>query len=227
MRFLDKFSVLLLDMNGTFMFGHDRFGPEEDYYATYCAEGGSALGRDQVERIMVAMLEPLLRDYYNPERFDDFPSLAEAFRRYGGAEEKDIPDLERVFAAHEMGHVPPGHEAFLREVARTHHLGIVSNICARPEPCLAYLADEDLLPIFKTVVFSSECRSIKPSRVLFQRALASVPRDAAILFAGDSLDRDIIPAKALGLHTAWIAPSGSSDPSADLVVEALPELALA
>lgn len=43
MPFLDNFSAILLDMNGTFMFGHDRFGPEEDYYATYCVMGGCAL----------------------------------------------------------------------------------------------------------------------------------------------------------------------------------------
>ncbi len=27
-------------MNGTFMFGHDRFGHEQDYHATYNALGG-------------------------------------------------------------------------------------------------------------------------------------------------------------------------------------------
>jgi FMN phosphatase YigB (HAD superfamily) len=224
MRFLDNFSVILLDMNSTFMFGHDRFGPEEDFYVTYRATGGRALRRDRLYEIMRATMEPFLHDYYDPKRFDDFPSLAEAFRRYGGAEKDDIPDLERVFAAHEMGQVPPDHEAFLREVSRTHHLGIVSNICARPEPWLAYFAETGLLSLFKTLVFSSECSSIKPSPVLFQRALASVPQDSSILFVGDSLDRDIIPAKALGLHTAWIAPPGSAHPTADIVVEALPQL---
>lgn len=224
MRFLDQFSVLLFDMNGTFMFGHDRFGPEEDFYTTYYALGGRALDRDRLNEVMRAILEPLLHDYYNPERFDDFPALADTFRRYGGAEEADVPDLERVFAAHEMGQVPPSHEAFLREASRSHHLGIVSNICARPEPWLAYFAQSGLLPLFKTLVFSSECSSIKPSFVLFRRALAALPQGASVLFVGDSLDRDIIPAKALGLHTAWIAPPGSTDPAADIVVEALPQL---
>ena len=30
MAFIDAFDVILLDLNGTFMFGHDRFGPEQD-----------------------------------------------------------------------------------------------------------------------------------------------------------------------------------------------------
>ena len=50
MRFLDQFSVLLLDMNGTFMFGHDRFGPDEDYFATYASLGGRNLDRDSWAR---------------------------------------------------------------------------------------------------------------------------------------------------------------------------------
>ena len=42
-RFIDQFSVLLLDMNGTFMFGEDRFGEGEDFYRTYRALGGRRL----------------------------------------------------------------------------------------------------------------------------------------------------------------------------------------
>jgi hypothetical protein len=48
MRLLERFSVVLLDMNGTFMLGHDRFGPEQDYFATYQELGGRDLDREQV-----------------------------------------------------------------------------------------------------------------------------------------------------------------------------------
>jgi len=57
MRFIDEFSAVLLDMNGTFMFGHDRLGPEEDYWETYRALGGSRLGRDQVVRDLLELSE--------------------------------------------------------------------------------------------------------------------------------------------------------------------------
>ncbi len=225
MPFLERFTVLLLDMNGTFMFGHDRFGPEQDYFATYRAVGGHTLDRDHLLRIMHAACEALLRDYYLPERFDNFPTLGEAFREYGGAPEGELPVLERLFAAHEIGHVPSDHADFLRRVARSHHLGIVSNICAHPGPWFTALRESGLLPLFKTIVFSSEGRSIKPSRVLFDQAMAAIPPESAVLFAGDSLERDIIPAKTLGLATAWIAPPGSAHPAADVVVESLPDLA--
>ena len=70
-----------------------------------------------------------------------------------------------------------------------------------------------------------EGRTIKSSPTLFRRALADLSPDATVLFAGDSLDRDIIPAKALGMDTAWIAPPGSAHPAADIVIESLPDLA--
>lgn len=224
MRFIDKVSAILLDMNGSFMFGHDRFGPEEDYWSTYRSLGGTFMDRDTVLRVIHHVYDSLTGSYDRPERFEDFPSLAECFL------ELEVPEaeaslLESVFAAHEIGYVPDRHEAFLREIAKTHHLGIVSNLFARPEPWLASFRESGLLPVFKTLVFSSEERCIKPSSKLFQRALAELPPGAAVLFAGDSLERDILPAKALKLFTAWIAPAGSKHPAADVVVASLPELA--
>jgi FMN phosphatase YigB (HAD superfamily) len=82
-----------------------------------------------------------------------------------------------------------------------------------------------LLPLFRTVVLSSEGRTIKPSLTLCQRALATLPTGGTVLFAGDSLEPDILPAKALGLGTVWIAPAGSAHPAADVVIESLPDLA--
>ena len=35
MKLLDRYRVLLLDMNGTFMFGEDRFAAHDDFYRTY------------------------------------------------------------------------------------------------------------------------------------------------------------------------------------------------
>ena len=225
MRFIDKFSVVLLDLNGTFMFGHDRFGPDVDYFAAYQVAGGRNLDRDSVLKIVNASHSGLSQAYAAPERFDDFPTVAEALREYGGAEEHEIPILERVFASHEIGQVPPDHEKFLRGIAESHKLGIVSNIWSLPDTWLAAFRDSGLDAIFKTIVFSSEGRSIKPSRRLFEQALAAFPSDSAILFVGDNLGRDIIPAKTLGLSTAWIAPPGSADSAADVVIDSLPRLA--
>ena len=222
-KFLDQFPVLLLDMNGTFMFGHDRFGPNEDYYATYRALGGRRLRREELLAIWNPSLETLLRIYDTPERIDDFPTLAEVFASYGATAE-DIALLERAFAVHEIGEVPPAHEETLRQLALTHDLGVVSNLCSHPDSWLRTCTSAEVFRFFQTLVFSSEGRSIKPSPAIFRRALAQFPAEVPILFVGDSLDRDIIPAKALGMSTAWIAPDGCSHPAADRVVRSLTDL---
>jgi FMN phosphatase YigB (HAD superfamily) len=215
--------VILLDMNGTFMFGHDRFGPAEDYFATYCALGGRRLARDELLDMFLPSLEELLRIYEAPERFDDFPALGEVFARHGAAGE-DIALLERTFAAHEIGSVPRGHASCIERLSATHALGVVSNICAHPDLWLRICDSSGVFERFTALVFSSEGRSIKPSPALFRRAMALFPPHAPTLFVGDSLERDIIPAKALGMSTAWIAPLGSAHPAADRVIEGLPEL---
>jgi FMN phosphatase YigB (HAD superfamily) len=57
--------------------------------------------------------------------------------------------------------------------------------------------------------------------------LLSFLTDARVLFVGDSLQRDIRPARLLGMATAWIAPRGSEASEADVVIESLPELPFA
>jgi putative hydrolase of the HAD superfamily len=223
-RFLDQFDVVLLDMNGTFMFGHDRLGPEEDFHRTYHAVGGWKLDPPAVRAIMRATCDALQAAYDDPAHFDDFPTLREAFPRYGGAPLEEIEFLEQVFSLHELGSCPAEHAGFLRRLAGTHRLGVVSNICAPPDAVEARLRKAGLDGVFTHTTFSSAGRSIKPSPGIFRRALAAFPADARVLFVGDSLDRDIRPAWSLGLGTAWIAPAGAAAREADDVISSLPDL---
>lgn len=224
MRFLDQFDVVLLDMNGTFMFGHDRLGPEEDFHRTYQAVGGRRLDRLAVMAIMRATCDALQSAYDDPAHFDDFPTLREAFPQHGGAPPDQIEFLEQVFAQHELGSCPPEHASFLHRLARTHQVGVVSNICAPPSAVEARLREAGLDGVFTHTTFSSAARSIKPSPDIFRRALAAFGASSRVLFVGDSLDRDIRPARSLALGTAWIAPPGAAAPEADVVIASLLDL---
>lgn len=144
---------------------------------------------------------------------------------HGAAEEAELPILVQLFATHELGRIPPEHRDFIESVAATHVLGVVSNLCAHPREWLASHPDAEVFAHLSPLVFSSEGRTIKPSARLFHRALDALPPGVSVVFAGDSLDRDIIPAKGLGLATVWIAPPGSAHPAADRVIATLPELA--
>jgi putative hydrolase of the HAD superfamily/5'-nucleotidase len=220
-KLLDRFSVLLLDMNGTFMFGEDRFGPDEDFNATYRALGGTALGSDQVRESIRGCYEGMLNTCRSAQNFDNFPSLSEGLRSYTSVPESEIPLMESVFAAHERGTVPPAYASLLCRLSQTHKLGLVTNIWARKEPWLCEFDRSGISHVFACKVFSSDFRSIKPSKALFQCALQSFPHDTHILLVGDSLDRDIEPAKALGLATAWINPRGGESLCADYVLPSL------
>jgi len=220
-RFLDQFTVLLFDLHGTLMFGQDRFGPTEDYFSTYQALGGTRLDRQAVTAAIETCFAGLSRDYRDPQKFESFPTLAEALEEYAGSEPEDVELLEQVFAAHERGDLPATHVAFLQRVSETHELGVVSNICAPPRPWITAFADAGVRELFKCLIFSSEGRCIKPSPAIFRRALAHFPSDARVLFVGDSLERDIEPARALGMATAWVSTGAPSSERADVTISSV------
>lgn len=229
--FLDRFRVLLLDMNGTFMFGQDRFRPEQDFAATYRDLGGVALSEAEVERAVRATCEALAADEENPAKHDDFPQVAGVLERL----RPDLPPGERVLieetiALHELGHVPREYADCLRRLARTHRLGLATNLWSKKDRWLVELRRAGVLELFEFAAFSSDHQSIKPSPAMFERAFApfGVGKHEA-LFVGDSLAHDIAGAKAFGLPAAWI-DSGENRSNmreasgADFVVAGLMEL---
>jgi putative hydrolase of the HAD superfamily len=226
LNFLSRYRVILLDLNGTFMFGHDRLGTGEDFHSTYAGLGGTRLGPDEVRRAVLSCCGSLARDYENPDRCDDFPSVAEALAAAApGLSEAELRLLEEVVALHELGSVPDEHAAFLRRLASSHRLGVVSNLWSLKGPWLAEFERAGIGGLFGSLVFSSDGRSMKPSPALFRRALAKLGADAGeAVFVGDSLRCDVRGAKATGLAAVWINPEGVSDEAADLVVSSLLDL---
>jgi beta-phosphoglucomutase-like phosphatase (HAD superfamily) len=220
-----RYEALLLDMNGTFMFEHDRFDGPEDLFLTYQGLGGSRLDVVAVEQAVRSIYEWMLGIYTSPSRIDDFPSLAEAVRSLAGVPETDLDILEQVFAAHEMGRIPETFAECLRRLGSSYRLGIVSNIWARKEPWLRHFEEMGVADLWRTSVFSSDTRSIKPSPVLFRTAIAELGlAPAHILFVGDNLRADILPAKALGMGTAWVGAAAGRHEAADWTAPSLLEL---
>jgi putative hydrolase of the HAD superfamily len=72
---LAGYSVLLLDINGTFMFNQDRFGPDQDFYATYRAVGGTKLSAQKISSAVTACVRKMSTIYEDPGRHDTFPSV--------------------------------------------------------------------------------------------------------------------------------------------------------
>jgi HAD superfamily hydrolase (TIGR01509 family) len=212
-------------MGRTFMFNGDRFGSDEDFYRAYLAGGGKRLSSDQVNHFVRECFAKMMRDYDNSDCYENFPTLAEGFRRYTEAPVEELPLLEDVFAQHEFGTVSESHAAFLRRLRYSHRLGLVSNIWSSKRRCLVEFKRVGIDSVFDHQIFSSDFRAIKPSLFLFKEAvrhLSARPEETA--FVGDDLLRDIEPAKRLGMTTVWISGKAQGHPSADFMLRDIQEL---
>jgi HAD superfamily hydrolase (TIGR01509 family) len=89
-----------------------------------------------------------------------------------------------------------------------YRLAVVSNFYGN----VATLCEEaGLTPMLEAVVDSAVVGVGKPDPRIFRRALdrLQVAPDAAVM-VGDSFDRDIRPARSLGMKTLWLAPGRAS-----------------
>jgi putative hydrolase of the HAD superfamily len=116
--------------------------------------------------------------------------------------------------------------AVLARLAPHYRLGVVSNFYGNVG---RILADAEILPLLSAVADSTHVGCTKPDRRIFEHALAGLGTEpGATLHVGDSYERDVCAAHALGLQTAWLVPSARrpapGDGVADLVIASLNEL---
>ncbi len=237
MRFIERFGVILLDLQGTFMFGGDRFAEGEDYASTYRALGGGRLDGAQVCAVVGEVFRRIDGDYGDPARQEDFPPVREyleAVLSEFGLPRAEAVVLGEVFAAHEAGRIPETHARVLRRLAETHRLGVVSNLWCPGALCLSEFRRAGIADLFGAVVFSSDHGVNKPSPLIFRKAVEILgAREAEVLFVGDNLARDVVGAKAARLAAAvWIDKGGgragldriAPDSRPDLVIRDLADL---
>jgi FMN phosphatase YigB (HAD superfamily) len=115
----------------------------------------------------------------------------------------------------------------LAELAeRDFELGVVSNGCGNVE---LLCADFGYAPFLSLVVDSRRVGIYKPDPAIFSFAAERLGRDPeTILMVGDSFERDVVPAKQIGMKTAWLEGAQSRpcpDPSVvDLRLQRLADL---
>jgi len=101
----------------------------------------------------------------------------------------------------------------LSRLAPRFALGVVSNFYGNLR---LVLEEAELAAYFTVAIDSEEVGVRKPEPGIFERALGAL-RAAAdhAIFVGDSLARDIVPAKELGMKTIWVRRSAESPAAAD------------
>lgn len=231
-RFIDKFSVILLDMGNTFMFGCDKFGEDVDYCSAYRSLGGRQIDSDSVAHIINHLFEYMLEIGRHPAYYDDFGTIdayLRALPEAAGLPPSELEMLERVFAWHEVGEVPDSHAAILRDLNLTHPLGVVSNIWSHHSIFEEEFKRAGIDNLFEIIIWSSDHGCIKPSPRIFHKALSHFKADPQhVLFVGDNLERDVGGAKAVGMETVWINHGERQDtsitPQPTLIISDLGEL---
>ena len=94
--------------------------------------------------------------------------------------------------------------AILERLAPRFKLGVVSNFYGNLE---TVLEEAGIRMMLAAVVDSSRVGSFKPDPRIFSLALEGLGTSSAeTAMIGDSLDKDIRPAAALGMRTAWYCP---------------------
>lgn len=231
-RFIDNFRVILLDMGYTFMFECDRFGDDHDYFQTYTRLGGSRLNPAEVRSGINALFSRLVSDSRSPEYYDNFGLVADylcTIPETAGLPDAERDVLEEVFAHHEVGAISETHANTLHNLKRTHPLGLISNVWSRSPIFEAALKRAGVFQLFDILIWSSAYGCIKPSRRLFEQAIAhfDVPAEQMV-YVGDNPKRDVAGAKGAGMSAVWIRHAeqqlASTAPMPDLIVTDLDEL---
>lgn len=206
------------------MFGGDRLDEKQDFFRTYTQLAGGRLAADHVHFAVSETCRVLSQAYEDPVCIDSFPSVAEAIGSCMRLAEEEVALIERVISIHEIGAIPDWAARAIKVLSRTHTIAIVSNIWSPSLLWREELARTELADVCHFAVFSSEIGSIKPSRQIFTRAIEALSLPAhEVLFVGDSLERDIRPAKTLGMGTAWVSTEGT-DAAVDICIDTIAEL---
>ena len=105
-------------------------------------------------------------------------------------------------------------------------LGVISNFYGNVE---TLCREFGYIPFLQTILDSAIIGLKKPDPAFFQMALNQLDVSAAeTAFVGDSFERDIVPAKALGMQTFWLIGDQSLVPprpgQADVILRSLEDL---
>jgi FMN phosphatase YigB (HAD superfamily) len=137
----------------------------------------------------------------NPANYNTFPSVAYYIRNHAISKHFTVEEawrIEQIIAEHEMGTIPERYVQILRQLKQTHRLGIISDIWSRSDIYFRELRRLCVDGLFETIVFSSDIGVIKPSPVIFEKAVRLFDVDLSkIVYIGDSFRRDVVGGKKI------------------------------
>ncbi len=211
---LDYYDHLLLDMNGTFVFDFDQFGPEQDFGATYQRLEYRSLAPKDAHRRVRAAHDYLSVRYTDEAYYASFPSVTTAFLETSPEvlSAETIDELVATFTAHELGVLPAGYKVALKNLSARKPLSVLSNLWSSKDRWLEQFAQWGISNYFHSLYFSSDGPEIKPHPAFFNRALQPIRQGnpaARVLYVGDSYRCDVLGAVAAGIDVVWLSTEDS------------------
>jgi len=209
MRYIDHFEFIFLDVCNTFMFEVDCFSREERYDKTYFEIGGNHFSKNEINELLWNWYETMNADYQNPDRYENFGNSRFYLKKVLNGQalpESEIKLIEKVIGIHERGVIPTDYQEIIKQLAKGHRLGIISDIWADSPYFFEILDNYNLTDFFERIIFSADIGAIKPSKKIFDTALKNLEiPNSKILYIGDSLLRDIGGSNKAGIASVWIS----------------------
>ena len=202
-------SVLLLDMNSTFMFGEDNFGESENY-SKYYHEIGGVLSKTEINKIIRTVYSYLDKRYPDENYRHRFPSLESSLRATIDREisNEELLKVIATFAHHESGYIPYEYIKVLHKLSERFKLAVVIDIWAPKESWLRLFEKLGISSLFLASSFSSDHGMVKPSPKPYELVIEklNVNKDQCLII-GDSIRRDLGSANAIGIECVLVGGS--------------------
>jgi HAD superfamily hydrolase (TIGR01549 family) len=206
--------------------------------------------------LLFPALETALGDRFDRDRFMDAHASVynEIFTERARGDALEITCLERFVRTLKLLGLDDDETAPLAEILRKTHMGRVREVTRAPaerieamkkiakhlrvglisnfddsETGHLIMADTGIRELFDAIIISADTGYRKPNPLIFKKILEMMRLEPAeILFVGDTPHDDVLGAKGIGMHSAWIRtrdrelPEGI--PAPDLVIGDLAEL---
>ena len=206
--------------------------------------------------ILFPVLEAALKDRFDRDAFMDAHATVynEIFTERAGIDALEITCLERFIRTLKLLGLDESEVAPLAESLRKTHMGRVREVTRAPaarieamkkiakhlrvglisnfddsETGQMIMDDTGIRDLFDAIIISADTGYRKPNPLIFKKILEMMHLESAdILFVGDTPHDDVVGAKGVGMHCAWIRtrnrelPEGI--PAPDIVIADLAEL---
>jgi putative hydrolase of the HAD superfamily len=202
--------AIFFDLDDTLL---DAQTPYREAIVATCAEAGRRCAGLDPERLSAMYIE-VSREMWRSFDLDLMRESAaeirervwaEALRQVGVEDAALVRELSHHYgAARKASHrLFPDVLSTLERLHRRYHLGIITN--GMTEIQRDKIQRLGLTPYFDTILISQEAGMKKPDPRLFRFALDRVPcQPHEAVMVGDSPDRDIAGARAVGMHALWV-----------------------